>query len=61
MVMTSGVLVTVATALELLPGAIKLVQNLGTIITTNTEMTVDEEILALLAAKLRPSGEVVPE
>ena len=54
-------IVTVATALELAPEAIKLVQQLITIISTNATMTVDEEIIALLKAKMKSSGDMVTE
>lgn len=52
---------TVVTALQLLPGLISVVQQVIGIVTSNTdgEVTVDDEIAALLAAKMVTADKVV--
>jgi hypothetical protein len=53
--------ITVADALAMLPKAIELAQKLATIISTNTEMSIDEEIAALEEARMKPSADIAAE
>ena len=51
--------ITVATALEMLPEALSLAAKLATIIKTNSAMSVEEEITALEAARMKSSDEII--
>ncbi len=53
--------ITVAEALAMLPRAIDVAQKLATIISTDTPLSVDEEIAALEAARMRPSADIAAE
>ncbi len=53
--------VTVEQALVLLPIASRLLDKLRTVAETGTEMSIEEEIKALEAARMRPSDEVIAD
>ena len=54
-------MVTVEQAIILLPAAINLASKISTIIASNTPMSVEEEMTALEAARMRPSEEIIAE
>ena len=53
--------ITVAEAIAMLPTVINLTAKLGKIISTNTAMSIEEEVKALEAARMRSSDEVITE
>ncbi len=53
--------ITVEEAITVLPTVINLTAKLGKIISTNTAMSIDEEVKALEAVRMRPSDEVIAE
>ena len=53
--------ITPAQALEALPAALSLAAKLVTIVKTDTAMSVEEEITALEAARMKTSDELITE
>ncbi len=52
---------TVGDAIAVLPAVIALAQKVATIISTNTELSIDEELVALEAARMRSSVDIVAD